>query len=58
MQVQTPYPTTVNGLPFKVKWVPEVLTKPVGVAVGVEAGVETVTVELGGGEAAPGRHCE
>lgn len=56
-----PYPTTVNGLPFKVKWVPEVLTKPVGVAVGVEAGVEdadTVTVELGGGEAAPGRHWE
>ena len=47
-------------MPFKVKWVPEVLTKPEGAAVGVEAGVEEadpVTVELAGG-AAPGTHCE
>lgn len=29
------YPTTVNFEPLRVNWVPDVLTKPVGTAVGV-----------------------
>lgn len=49
-------------MPFKVKWVPEVLTKPEGAAVGVDTvddvelpdPVALETVEV----AAPGRHCE
>jgi hypothetical protein len=36
------YPATVNGAPFSVNLVPDVLTKPV--TVGVDAGAEVVAV--------------
>lgn len=56
-------PTTVNGFPFNVKCVPEVLTNPVTVAVGeVEVDVAVVVPEPGVDvteetlEVAPGMH--
>ena len=56
------YPTTVNSSPPKVNFCPVVLTKPVGVAVGVAAaldvddGVDDAGALVGTEVAVPARH--